>query len=319
MIRCVRWCVRLSRLWPCGLALAALVLMPAAPAGTLSAASPGSVGAVSPLQARKRQPPPKKKKQPTTRAKRGSAKTRSRVRTPIVPVLRHTTPRGARALTADLTALLGSRTRNGEWGAMVISITRGDTLFAHGADSKLVPASTMKLFTAAVALDRLGAEHTFSTDVLRDGTVGPDGTLKGNLILRGDGDPSLSPRFVRGGPAASMSLLAQLVAGAGVRRITGDLIADASGFEGRRIPEGWLSRYAGAGYAAPFSALTLNENIVIVGITPGRAGGAASVFLEPATTGFTVTNTVRTVAGGGTRISAPSPPAHSRRRSSRRA
>ena len=195
MIRCVRWCVRLSQLWLSGLALAALVLMPAAPAGTVSAASPGSVGAVSPLQARKRQPPRKKKKQPTTRAKRGSAKTRSRVRTPIVPVLRHTTPRGARALTADLTALLGSRTRNGEWGAMVISITRGDTLFAHGADSKLVPASTMKLFTAAVALDRLGAEHTFSTDVLRDGTVGPDGTLKGNLILRGDGDPSLSPKL----------------------------------------------------------------------------------------------------------------------------
>lgn len=304
MIRRDRWCVRPSRLWSCGLALSALVLMPAAPASTVSAESPGAVVAVSPLQARKRQPPRTKKKQPTTRAKRSSAKTRSRARAPIVPVLRHTTPRGAGALTADLTALLGSRTRNGEWGAMVISITRGDTLFAHGADRKLVPASTMKLFTSAVALDRLGAEHTFSTDVLRDGTVGPDGILKGNLILRGDGDPSLSPRFVRGGPAASMALLAQLVAGAGVRRITGDLIADASGFEGRRIPEGWLSRYAGAGYAAPFSALTLNENIVIVGVTPGRAGGAASVLLEPATTGMTVTNTVRTVAGGGTRISA---------------
>jgi D-alanyl-D-alanine carboxypeptidase/D-alanyl-D-alanine-endopeptidase (penicillin-binding protein 4) len=259
----------------------------------------------SPQQARKRQPPrTKKKKQPTTRSKRATAKKRSRTRAPIVPVLRHTTPRGAGALTADLTALLGSRTRNGDWGAMVVSITRGDTLFSHGADSKLVPASTMKLFTAAVALDKLGAEYTFSTDVLRDGTVGRDGTLNGNLILRGDGDPSLSPRFVRGGPAASMALLAQLVAGAGIKRVTGSLIADASGFEGRRIPEGWLSRYAGAGYAAPFSALTLNENIVIVGIAPGRSGGAASVFLEPATTGFTVTNTVRTVAGGGTRISA---------------
>jgi D-alanyl-D-alanine carboxypeptidase/D-alanyl-D-alanine-endopeptidase (penicillin-binding protein 4) len=261
--------------------------------------------ATAPQQARK-QPPPrtKKKKQSTTRSKRGTAKTRSRARAPIVPVLRHTTPRGAGALTADLTALLGSRTRNGEWGAMVVSITRGDTLFAHGADSKMVPASTMKLFTAAVALEKLGAEHTFSTDVLRDGTVGPDGTLKGNLILRGDGDPSLSPRFVRGGPAASMALLAQLVAGAGIKRVTGNLIADASGFEGRRIPEGWLSRYAGAGYAAPFSALTLNENIVIVGVTPGRAGTTAAVFLEPATTGLTVMNTVRTVSGGSTRISA---------------
>lgn len=306
MIRRVRACVSPKRWWCCGLALAALLLTPAAPPGTASAESAGAMTMVTaPQQARKRQPPrTKKKKQPTTRSKRGTVKTRSRARAPIVPVLRHTTPRGAGALTADLTALLGSRTRNGEWGAMVVSITRGDTLFAHSADSKLVPASTMKLFTAAVALDKLGAEHTFSTDVLRDGTVGPDGTLRGNLILRGDGDPSLSPRFVRGGPAASMALLAQLVAGAGIKRVTGSLIADASGFEGRRIPEGWLSRYAGAGYAAPFSALTLNENIVIVGIAPGRSGGAASVFLEPATTGFTITSTVRTVAGAGTRISA---------------
>lgn len=302
MIRRVRSSVSPSRLWSCGLALAALLLTPGTPGGTVSAASSSAgLEAMSPLQARKRQPA-RQKKQPTSRSKRATTKTRSRARAaraPIVPVLRHTTPRGAGALTADLTALLGSRTRTGEWGAMVVSITRGDTLFAHRADNKLVPASTMKLFTAAVALDKLGAEHTFSTDVLRDGAVGPDGTLKGNLILRGDGDPSLSPRFVRGGPSASMALLAQLVAGAGIKRITGNLIADASGFEGRRIPEGWLSRYAGAGYAAPFSALTLNENIVIINVTPG-----GSVFLEPATTGFTVTNTVRTVAGGGTRISA---------------
>lgn len=306
MIRRARSLARQSHRWSCSVALAALLLVPAptpVSAGTVDLTRTVAATA-APLQARKRQPPRTSKKKPATRSKRATASSTRRARTPVVPVLRHTAPRGAEALTADLGTLLGSRTRNGEWGAMVVSVTRGDTLFAHGAGSKLVPASTMKLFTAALALDKLGAEHTFSTDVLRDGTVGPDGTLKGNLVLRGDGDPSLSPRFVRGGPSASMTLLAQLVAGAGIRRVNGDLIADASGFEGRRIPEGWLSRYAGAGYAAPFSALTLNENIVIVGVTPGKAGGAASVFLEPATHGFTVTNTVRTVAGGGTRISA---------------
>ena len=306
--------VRPSRLVACGLALVALLLAPSGPGVSAARAdgAPGTVAvmlpaalAATPQQARQRASTRSTaKKKPPARSKRAKAKTSRRVRAPIVPVLRHTTPRGADALTADLTALLGSRTRNGDWGAMVVSISRGDTLFAHGADSKLVPASTMKLFTAAIALDRLGAEHTFSTDVLRDGPVGADGTLKGNLVLRGDGDPSLSPRFVRGGPSAAMALLAQLVAGAGIKHVTGDLVADASGFESRRIPEGWLSRYAGAGYAAPFSALTLNENIVIVGVTPGKAGSGASVELEPATRGLTVTNTVRTVAGAGTRISA---------------
>lgn len=304
--------VRPSRLKACGLALLALLMAPSGPGvktaradGAPATAAVALASAIAPQQARERASTRSTaKKQPPARPKRAKATTSRRARAPIVPVLRHTTPRGADALTADLAALLGSRTRNGDWGAMVVSISRGDTLFAHGADSKLVPASTMKLFTAAIALDRLGAEHTFSTDVLRDGPVGTDGTLKGNLVLRGDGDPSLSPRFVRGGPSAAMALLAQLVAGAGIKRVTGDLVADASGFESRRIPEGWLSRYAGAGYAAPFSALTLNENIVIVGITPGKAGGGASVFLEPATSALTVTNTVRTVAGAGTRISA---------------
>lgn len=240
---------------------------------------------------------------PKTPPKRATT-TRRPATTKVVPVLRHTTPRGAEALNSDLNTLLSSRTRNGEWGAIVVSITRGDTLFSRGADTKLVPASTMKLFTAAIALEKLGPEHTYSTDVLRAGELDPTGVLHGDLVLRGDGDPSLSTRFVRGGPSAPMTLLAQFTAGAGVKRVKGNLIADASAFESRRIPEGWLSRYAGAGYAAPFSALSLNENIVIVGVTPGEAGGGAKVFLEPASTALTVTNTVKTVAGAGSRISA---------------
>jgi D-alanyl-D-alanine carboxypeptidase/D-alanyl-D-alanine-endopeptidase (penicillin-binding protein 4) len=159
----------------------------------------------------------------------------------------------------------------------------------------------MKTFTAALALERLGPDFAFSTDVLRDGALGPDGVVHGNLILRGDGDPGLSPRFVRGGPDAPMDMLARFVAGAGVKKINGDLIADASGMEGRRIPEGWLSRYAGASYAAPFSALSLNENIVIVGVYPQKGG--AEVRLEPASSALKTVSSVRVVAGRSTRLS----------------
>ena len=77
----------------------------------------------------------------------------------------------------------------------------------------MVPASTMKLFTTAIAFERLGPEHTFSTDMLRDGPIEADGVLRGNLILRGDGDPSCRSRFVRGGPDAAMNMLAQFSAG----------------------------------------------------------------------------------------------------------
>ncbi len=232
----------------------------------------------------------------TPLARRGSS-------APVAPALRFTTPRTAEALTSDLGALLSSRTRVGTWGAMVVSLTRGDTLFANQADRALVPASTMKLFTSAVAFDRLGPEHLFSTDVLRDGPLEAGGVVRGNLVLRGDGDPSMTPRFVRGGPDASMQLLAQLTAGAGITRVTGDLIADASAFETRRIPDGWLRRYAGAGYAAPFGALSLNENILVVGVSPNGPGGEPAVTLEPAMRGMTIVNTARVVAGSGARLS----------------
>ncbi len=223
-------------------------------------------------------------------------------RTPVVPPLIFTSPRNASALTNDLGALLASRTRSGTWGAMVVSLTRGDTLFAANPDVALLPASTMKLFTSAIALDRLGPTHAFSTDVLRDGAMDKDGVVHGNLILRGDGDPSLSPRYVRGGPEGPMALLAQFAEGAGVARVTGNLIADASAFEARQIPEGWLTRYAGSAYAAPFSALSLNENIVVVSITP-TGNGRATVALEPSNKALSFSNSVRVVRGRTAKLS----------------
>ena len=64
---------------------------------------------------------------------------------------------------------------------MVVSLTRGDTLYANNAGELMLPASTMKLLTSAIAFDRFGPTYQFSTDALREGTVGPDGTLSGNL------------------------------------------------------------------------------------------------------------------------------------------
>ncbi len=73
------------------------------------------------------------------------------------------------------------------------------------------------------------------------------------------------------------------------------MIGDASAFEPRTIPEGWRSRYLGYGYAAPFSALSINENVVVVMVEPGASG--AVVTTQPASTVMRVTNNVRLVAG----------------------
>ena len=216
---------------------------------------------------------------------------------PIAAVTHYTSPRTAAALASDLGIFL-ERTRSGDWGVMVTSVSRGDTLFSRNAGAELKPASTMKLFTTGLAFNRFGADYQFSTDAMRDGAVSSDGTLQGNIILRGDGDPSLSGRFMDGGPNAPMAALAQRVVAAGIKRVTGDVIGDATAFDDARIPAGWLTRYLGAGYAARVSGLSLNENVVWVAVSPG-AGAHAEVALEPMTTTLTVVNNARTVGGSG--------------------
>jgi serine-type D-Ala-D-Ala carboxypeptidase/endopeptidase (penicillin-binding protein 4) len=239
------------------------------------------------------------KKRTTTTRRR--VRRPSRNRPPAVPVVRYSSPRSSADLATTLAGLIG-RTRSGAWGAMVASVTRGDTLYAYNAGEQMLPASTMKLLTSAIAFERFGPTYQFSTDALRDGAVGPDGTLSGNLYLRGDGDPALSGKFLPGGASAPMNRLADLVASQGIRRVTGDIIGDASGFDDQKIPEGWLGRYLQASYAARVSALSLNENLVAVSVTPSSSGKPAIVTLEPSTSAIPLVANVRTVAGGGARL-----------------
>lgn len=189
----------------------------------------------------------------------------------------------------------------GTYGLLVVSLDRRDTLFARAHTTPLLPASTMKLFTAALGFDRLGPEWQFRTDVFRDGPLLPDGTVRGNLYVRGDGDPSLSNRLLGGPPGIGAMLLAAKVSAAGVKHVTGDLVGDAGAFDAKRIPEGWRSRYLGASYAARVSALAINENLVWVGVRPS-SGAVAEAFVEPASGVVTVTSKVQMVPGRRARI-----------------
>jgi D-alanyl-D-alanine carboxypeptidase/D-alanyl-D-alanine-endopeptidase (penicillin-binding protein 4) len=212
-----------------------------------------------------------------------------------------TVPTGAGALFTDLHAILGGGVRSGQWGVLVVSLTRGDTLYSVNPDGMLQPASNMKLFTTALALDQFPPSHQFSTDVLYTGTLSADGSIDGDLILRGGGDPGLSSRFVEGGPSAPMDSLASRIANAGITRIRGRLIADATAYDAQRIPDGWQSRYLHASYAARVSALSLNENLAVIAVSPTSSGKAPAVSVEPASP-LPVFNKARTVAGRRSRI-----------------
>lgn len=231
-------------------------------------------------------------------AKRAGSR-RSGRRRPVVravPPPPPTAPRSATDLSSDLANSV-ARIRSGRFGVMVTSLTRGDTLFSYNAATPMQPASTMKLLTTAIALERLGPNYQFSTDALRDGAVAPDGTLDGNIYIRGDGDPSFSGRYLGGNPAAAINRLAELVASQGIKRINGNVIGDPTAFDEERIPRGWLSRYLQAGYAARVSGLSINENLVWVTISGN------GVSLEPSTSALPLVSQVRIINGSRANIS----------------
>lgn len=240
-----------------------------------------------------------------TKAPAGATRTRAK-QAPQRATVGSAVPRWAATIgrqpLADTVASLVRRftPANGTFGLVVVSLTTGDTLVALDPDTPMLPASTMKLFTSALAFERLGPAWQFRTEVLRDGPLTPDGTVLGNLYVRGDGDPSMSSRLLGGPPDIGATLLAARVSAAGVRAVDGDLVGDATAFDGRRIPDGWRTRYLHASYAAPVSALSLNENVVWVGVRP--AGRTAEVFLQPASSTLGIRNRVQVVAGREAKI-----------------
>jgi len=275
---------------------AALSGSPAAAQGSAERVAPSvrALGAVTPRAETK----PRQRRSPTKRrtARRTPVRT-ARAATPAT--LAWSSPRGASALATDLGSILHAHTRGGRWGVMVASATRGDVLFAENADVLLKPASIMKMMTTGLALERFGPDHTFGTEVLRDRPI-RGGVIDGSLYLKGGGDPTLSRRFWGGEGESPMDALAAQIVAAGVRHVTGGIVADESAFAAERIPEGWKRTYLMSAYAAPVSALSLNENIVWIVARP--ESGRAVVELDPPSTTIPLTSSVRLVGGSGGRI-----------------
>ena len=189
------------------------------------------------------------------------------------------------------------RGRRGSIGVAVYSVDRSAPLYLRDADRALLPASNMKLYTTAAALDRLGPDFQFTTSLYADGPLLPGGTLDGNLILVGRGDPSLSGRFFADSATYVLDRFADDLRRAGVRRVTGRLIGDASFFDDELAAPGWEAGNLLWWYGARVSALSFSDNVVVVEIRPGAsAGTAAQVSFHPRSDGLRIAN--RAVTSG---------------------
>jgi D-alanyl-D-alanine carboxypeptidase/D-alanyl-D-alanine-endopeptidase (penicillin-binding protein 4) len=184
------------------------------------------------------------------------------------------------------------------WGIEVRDASTGQTLYARNAERLFIPASNLKLIVSAAAAHHLDPEHRFRTGLYAAGTV-RDGTLEGDLVLYGRGDPMISARYFPSRTAVFDSLADSLRAH-GIRRITGGIVADESWMDGEYVRGDWEAYDLRWWYAAPVGALGFNDNSIDFRIEPGAVAGApARITGSPASGAYTLQNASRTIASGG--------------------
>jgi D-alanyl-D-alanine carboxypeptidase/D-alanyl-D-alanine-endopeptidase (penicillin-binding protein 4) len=187
---------------------------------------------------------------------------------------------------------------HGFWGVLASSLKTGETLYTLNADKLMMPASNMKIVTLAAAAETLGWDYRYETTVSLAGPVA-GGMLQGDLIVAGNGDPSL---VAEGGMADRVVAdWAGQLKTRGIRAINGRVIGDDNAVEEPALGMGWMWDDAPTEDSTSVGALQYNENALRVTVSPGPAAGdAAAVSLSVGTSGLTIASAVTTAAPGTT-------------------
>ena len=211
-----------------------------------------------------------------------------------------TKPETLESLRARIAAHIAQpRFAAGTWGIKVVSLDSTKTVFEHNPQKYFNPASNAKLYTAALALDRLGPDFRIKTSLYSTARPDANGTLTGDLIIYGRGDPTMAARLNDGDYWKPLDPLVAQIANSGVRRIEGDLIGDESFFAGPPFGSGWEWDDLQAYYGAEVSALTVNDNAIDLFVTPAeRAGSPCRITTGPQTSVVTIINRAQTTPKG---------------------
>jgi D-alanyl-D-alanine carboxypeptidase/D-alanyl-D-alanine-endopeptidase (penicillin-binding protein 4) len=185
------------------------------------------------------------------------------------------------------------------WGVKIVSLDSGETVFEHNPQKLCSPASNCKLYTIALALDRLGADYRIKTSLYAQAKPNKSGKLSGDLIIYGRGDPTINARLHGSDIYQALAPLVFALTNAGVKRVAGDLVADESYFRGPPFGSGWMWDDLEYYYGAEISALTVNDNTLQAVVNPGpRVGAPCRMALSPATTWVTFSNRTETAEKG---------------------
>lgn len=188
-------------------------------------------------------------------------------------------------------ALSGSTT-----GLIVKRQGSASTLFSQNPDLLLIPASTIKVFTSSLALDVFGPDYRFITE-LRGKLSEDKSSIEGNLCVKGYGDPWLIPE--------RLWYLTQRLKATGVSKIAGDLIIDASYFNGSQDANGVEQDDSSSAYMAPAGAVSVGFNVVQIHIRPNpKPDEPAIIYTEPASDHLIIDGEIKTVSNGSSHYEA---------------
>ena len=201
------------------------------------------------------------------------------------------------ALAASVdSALAAPAFARASWGVVIQSLDDGRVLYRRNAERLFLPASNLKLVTAAAALDRLGPDFRWTTTVLARGARAGD-TLVGDLVVVGSGDPTFSADAMGDSTDVLRSLrpFADSLKARGIIAIRGRVVGDASLFTDPPLGRGWAWDDLDADYSAPVGALQFNESVAWILATPASAAGLpVALALQPPAAGLRIFNAALT-------------------------
>ncbi len=172
-----------------------------------------------------------------------------------------------------------SSLKNASLGLCVLNANTGEMVYNHNGMQSLKPASTLKVITTSTALGVLGGDFQFETVIEYTGTIDGSGTLNGDLYLRGGGDPSLGfLRYDLKNPKMKelMNIFKNKISAAGIKKVNGNVIGDASIFSSNTVPKKWIWEDIGNYYGAGSCGLNLHENQYNIQFKVGATVGSST-------------------------------------------